>query len=41
MVTGKAGTEDDDGTLEIDRAQLEAWMAKQGVGAATNEEGES
>ena len=40
--TGKAATlEDDDGTLEIDRAQLEAWMAKQGVGAATNEEGES
>ena len=41
VVTGKAGTADDDGTLEIDRAQLEAWMAKQGVGATTNEEGES
>ena len=41
VVTGKAGTEDDDGTLEIDRAQLEAWMAKQGVGATTNEKGES
>ena len=35
VVTGKAGTADDDGTLEIDRAQLEAWMAKQGVGATT------
>ena len=36
VVTGRAGApgiESEDGTLEIDREQLEAWTAKQAQGA--------